>query len=58
MPAHRRLRELHDAAQLRHGQLVPIEQQQNPAAGRVGQRREMIEDGRGAAIHPYNRMKG
>ena len=47
MPADRRLRELHDAAQLRHGQLVPVEQQQNAAARRIGERGEVIEDGRG-----------
>ena len=34
------------AAQLGHGQLVAIEQQQNPAAGRVRERGEVIEDRR------------
>jgi hypothetical protein len=37
---------------------MPIEEQQDPAARRVGQRREVIENGRGASVHPYNRMKG
>jgi hypothetical protein len=32
--ARRRPRQLHDAAQLGDGQLVPVEQQQNAAAGR------------------------
>ena len=51
MAAGRRLRELHDAAELRHGQLVPIEQQQNAAAGRIGERGQVVEDGRGAKTH-------
>ena len=38
VPADRGLRQLDDAAQLGHRQLVPIEQQQHPAARAVGQR--------------------
>ena len=49
--ADRRLRELHDAAELRHRQLVPVEQQQDAAARRVGQRGEVVEDGGGASVH-------
>jgi hypothetical protein len=56
VPADRRLRELDDAAQLGHGQLAAIEQQQHAAARRVRQRGEMIVDCSGASIHPYSRM--
>jgi hypothetical protein len=52
MAADRRLGQLHDAAELGHGQLVPVEQQQDPAAGRIGQRGEVVEDCGGPAIHP------
>ena len=52
MPAHGRLRQLQDSAQLGNGQLMPIEEQQDPAARRIGQRGQMIEDSRCAAIHP------
>ena len=52
--ADRRLRELEDGAQLRHRQLVALEHQQHPAAGRVGQGREVLEN---RGIHPYIRMK-
>ena len=58
MPAHGGLRELENAAQLGDGQLMPIEEQQNSAARRVGESSEMIEDRRRASIHPYSRMKG
>ena len=47
-----RLRHLQDRAQLRHRQLVLFEQEQNPAAGRVGQRRHVLED----RNHPSIRM--
>ena len=48
--ADRRLRKLHDAAQFRHGELVPIEQQQNPAARGVGQGGQVVENGGAASI--------
>ena len=35
-----------------------VEQQQDPAARRVGERREMVDDCGSAAVHPYNRMEG
>ena len=49
--AHRGLRKLHDPAQLRDSELVPVEQQQNAAARRIGERGEVIQDGGGAAVH-------
>ena len=58
MPADGRLRELHDGAELRHRQLAPIEQQQDPAPRGVGQRGQVVEDLRCAAIHPLSRMIG
>ena len=51
-----RLRQLQDAAQLGHGQLVPLEQQQHPAARRVGQRGQVVEDG-GRRV-PFIRISG
>ena len=44
MAADRRLGQLHDAAQLRHGQLVAVQQQQNAAARGVGQGRQVVEN--------------
>ena len=41
--AHGRLRQLQHRTQLGHGQLVALEQQQHPAAQRVGQRRHVLE---------------
>src|SRR3979409_480310 len=58
MAVSRRLRQLHDAAELGDRQLMAVEQQQDAAARRVGQRRQGIEDCGRARIHPYNRMKG
>ena len=49
--ADRRLRQLQHGAELGHRQLVALEQQQHAAAGRVGQRGERIEDGRGGGRH-------
>ena len=57
VPAHGALRELERDAQLTHGELVPVEQQEQPTPGRIGERREAIEDGAGL-YHPYIRMKG
>ena len=57
MPAHGALRELERAAQLPHRQLVAVEQQEEPAPGGVGERREAVEEGAGL-YHPYIRMKG
>ncbi len=57
MPAHRGLGQLQHGAQLRHGQLVTVEDQQEAAARRVRERREVVVNG-GRAIHPCNRMKG
>ena len=54
VPADRRLRQLQHRAQLRDRQLVPLEDEQHPAAGRIRQRREVVENGRG--IHPYIRI--
>ena len=52
MAAHRRLRQLHDAAELRDGQLVAVEQQQQAAARGVGQGRQMVENrGRSCDSH-------
>ena len=63
--AHRRLRQLHDDAQLGHGQLLAIQQQQDAAARRIGKGREVIENGRRRGesgsrhlFNPYIRMKG
>jgi hypothetical protein len=53
MAADRRLGKLHYAAELRHGELVPIEQHQETASRRVGQRREVIVDGWGAGAQQY-----
>ena len=59
VPADGRLRQLHDAAELGHRQLVPVEQQQHAAPRRVGERGEMVEDGGGARpFIRYNRIKG
>ena len=41
-----------------HGERMLVQQQQDTAAGRIGQRGEPVEDGRGALIHPYSRIKG
>ena len=49
MPADRGLRQLQHRAQLADRQLLALEQQQHPAAGRIGQRRKVIED---CGIHP------
>jgi hypothetical protein len=49
-----RLGQLHDAAELGHGQLVPVEQQQDPAARRIRQRGE---DGRGLQGPDYSSVK-
>ena len=38
--------------------VVPIEQEQNTAAGPVGEGGQVIENRRRASIHPSNRMKG
>ena len=54
VPADGRLRELQDGTQLAHRQLVLFEQEQHSAAGRIGQRRQIIEDCR---FHPYIRIK-
>ena len=54
MTADRGLRQLHDGAELRDGQLVTIEQQQDAAARRVGQRGQAIENCRRVGVHPYN----
>ena len=48
VPADGGLRQLHDGAQLGDRQLVAVEQQQQAAARGVGERREVVEDGRGA----------
>ena len=63
MAADRGLRKLHDPAQLRHRQFVAIEEQQEPAAGGVRQRGEVVEDGGSAlthwqSIYPSIRMEG
>ena len=57
MPAHGALRQLERDAQLTDGELVPVEQQEQPTPGGVGERREAVEDGAGL-YHPYIRMKG
>jgi hypothetical protein len=44
VPAHGALRQLQRRAQLAHGELVPVEQQQQPAPGGVGERAEAVED--------------
>ena len=51
------LRQLHDAADLGNGELVPFEEQQDAAARGVSQRGEVVENC-GSSIHPLNRMKG
>ncbi len=43
------LRQLQHGAQLADGQLVALEHQQHPAPGRVGKRREVVED---CGFHP------
>ena len=48
VPADGRLRQLHNAAKLGHGQFVPVEQQENAAARGVSQRRQVVEDCRAA----------
>ena len=54
VPADGGLRQLQHGAQLRHRQLVPLEQEQHPAPRRVGQRGQVVED---CSFHPYIRMK-
>src|SRR4051794_3138694 len=54
VPADGRLRQLDDGAELRHGQLLPFEDQQHPSAGRVRERGEVVKDG--WSIHPYIRI--
>ena len=56
--ADRGLRQLHDTAELGNGHLVALENQEEPAARRVSERREMVEDFRRTRIHPYSRMEG
>ena len=61
VPAHRRLRELHDGAQLRDGQLVAIEEGSRMRLRvRIGQRRPGDRGWRvrGQSFNPYIRLKG
>src|SRR4029453_13218004 len=51
VPADRRLRKLHDVAQLRNRQLVTVEQQKQPAPCRARQCRGGIGGGWGPAVH-------
>src|SRR5258708_15767555 len=51
------LRQLEGATQLAHGELVPVEQQQQPASRGVGKGRQAVEDW-ARLNHPYIRMKG
>src|SRR5258708_38968557 len=51
------LRQLEGATQLAHGELVPGEQQQQPASRGVGKGRQAVEDW-ARLNHPYIRMKG
>ena len=46
MPAHRGLRQLKDRAELRHRQLMPIQQEQHPAPRGVREDRQVVEDRR------------
>ena len=52
VPAHARLRRLQHGAQLRHRQLVLLEQQQHTAAGRIGQRRHVVENRDHISVNP------
>src|SRR6188768_2136983 len=54
MTADGRLRKLHHRADLGDRQLVPLENQEHAAAGRVGQRAQVLEDG---CFHSYIRIK-
>ena len=58
VPADRRLRQLQHRAELRHRQLVPLEDEQHAAARRVRERRQVVEDGGvGTSFYPYIRME-
>jgi hypothetical protein len=53
------LRELEDAAQLRHGELVALEKRDEPTTGRISERSEALEDGGSSGIyHPCIRIQG
>ncbi len=54
--ADRRLGKLNDRAELADRELMLFEQEQDAAADRIGQRRQMIEN-RLRRFHPYIRMK-
>jgi hypothetical protein len=56
VPAHRRLRQLHDGAQLGHRQLMALQQEEQPRADGIGEGREAVVEG--GVFHPYIRMKG
>ena len=57
MPADRGLRQLHYDADLAHRELGVLEQQQDPAAGGVGECAETVKD-YGWASHQYIRIHG
>src|ERR1041385_7599219 len=50
--------QLRDGAELGRGQPVPVQQEQEPVARRVGERLQVVENRGGPAVHPCNRMKG
>ena len=52
MAADARLRQLQHGAQLRDRQLVLLEQEQDPAARRVGQRRHVVQDRDHISVYP------
>ena len=58
MAADSGLWELQHRADLGHGEFVPLERQQHPAADGVGERGHVVENRSGVHIHPSIRIKG
>src|SRR5882757_6282903 len=63
VPADRRLGKLHDSTKLGHRELMPVEEQQEPASRGVRERGEVVVDGGGGLAHgvllyPLIRMEG
>src|SRR5262245_46752034 len=55
MPAYRGLRQLHDIAEFRHGQLAAFKNGEHPDSNRVRQNSKLIDDC--GSFHPSIRMK-
>ena len=59
MPADRGLRQLENGPQLIHGQLIPLEGEQQPAPRRIGEGGHLAKNSRrGHRLNPFIRIKG